>query len=436
MFNNTTKAVNLTANDSISVPSVSTPNIAELIHAVNRIGIDEQVFRLCLAAYASSQWGDANPIWLMLVGAPSTNKTTTVSLFKGDDHIHMIDTMTGNPFVSGQSAKDNPQDLLPMLDKKCFIIKEYGAFFSMADDRVKSLIGEMTAIYDGSYAKHSPMRGTTEFESYFSHIGCVTPEALAKRERYMKQIGARFLMFHLPEKSKAEVKNALENFWDNSFNRKKLNIELKLMTKAFLDNMRSSIPQIPSIEIHPTYQEYLSDAAKFMAHCRGIISTNTEVCYERGTRTTEQVMIDKQVEAPWRALSQLKKLAECLAIVDGRLEVTEDDLKIIRDVVMYSGDLRRSRSLQAFKHKDIITSKEAFELIQEPSERTFRRHFKELEYLGILDAQTAPHGANAYSLKPEFKKLFSTDIPIIEAEQFGAPNPMDDYDDGLLDVYL
>ena len=59
-------------------------------------------------------------------------------------------------------------DLLPLLQDKCFIVKDYSTLFGRNEEVVKQLVTDLVAIYDGEYAKHSPTRGTVRYNTLFS----------------------------------------------------------------------------------------------------------------------------------------------------------------------------------------------------------------------------------------------------------------------------
>jgi hypothetical protein len=46
-----------------------------------------------------------------------------------------------------------PQDLLPLLDNKCFIVKDLNTLFSMNEESVKKILGDLTSIFDGQFEK-------------------------------------------------------------------------------------------------------------------------------------------------------------------------------------------------------------------------------------------------------------------------------------------
>jgi len=99
--------------------------INDVLEAVKHLGENrDYVIKTILAVFISTFLEKREPLWLMIVGNPSSNKTTLVDLLEPLNEVFKLDTMTSNPFSSGQREKEKPKDLLPLLDNKCFIIKE------------------------------------------------------------------------------------------------------------------------------------------------------------------------------------------------------------------------------------------------------------------------------------------------------------------------
>ena len=91
--------------------------IQDVFNAVKPLGVtDGSILTAMLAVYVSTFLGKSDPLWLMVVGNPSSNKTTLVDLLKYLDDVYRLDTMTSNPFSSGQREKEKPKDLLPLIE--------------------------------------------------------------------------------------------------------------------------------------------------------------------------------------------------------------------------------------------------------------------------------------------------------------------------------
>lgn len=382
--------------------------IEDLLEAVADLGEKrDYLLKAVLAAYASTFLDRSDPIWLMVVGNPSSNKTTIVDLLKDDPEVFRVDSLTSNPFSSGQKDQDNPKDLLPLLDGKCFVVKEYATVLSRSEEMVKKLIGDLVAIYDGEFIKHSPTRGTVKHKSVFSHIGCVTPMALQSRQRYMSAVGARFLFLRLPSLTEEECSDSLNDIWSNELKRTKADVAL--LVCQFCRQLKNSLKHKVVVHFPDASKQYLNQLAKLVARARGIVVTDEGINASREP-------VDIQIEEPFRALKQLMKFSKCLAIVSGRTVISDEDLQIVKQIALSSMELRRADIIRIFGQCSSVTVNVASELLKK-NDRTVRRHLNELVSLGVLDLNKNKNQLAAeFSLKPQFKVIFCPDNQLTNSQ--------------------
>lgn len=376
-------------------------NIQEVSNAVKKLGQqDDDVIKIILAVYVSTFLEKRDPLWLMIVGNPSSNKTTLVDLLKNVEDIYRIDNLTSNPFSSGQRPKEKPQDLLPLLNGKCFIIKEYATIFGRNDETVKQIISDLVAIYDGEYSKHSPTRGTVRHDSFFSHIGCITPMALNERQRYMNIVGARFMFLKILALSSKEKEKNINLIWNQNLNEEKE--KAAIIIRSYCEQIKKIAIEGVKIIFSSLMRKKINLYAQLMSQARGVIITES-VDDSNGHRKYE--IVDIQIEEPFRALKQLKKLAECLAIVNGKVEITKQELEVIRRVVMSSMPIRRAEVLKIFLGNKTYTASQAAELLNK-SYKTVKRNLDELKALKILNCSKKENDkAGIYKLNPSFKDI-------------------------------
>ena len=163
---------------------------------------DSQIaLKLVLAVTASSAYQNPVMVWLLLVGVPSSGKTEIVRLVKDAENTYYLDNLTQNAFVSGERATEGNKvyDLLPLIDKKCLIIKDWTSIFSLDEKMTKKLLGDLVGIYDKEFTKFSSRRGNISYSSAFSQLGCITPATLNKHTGYMNMVGPRFLCYTMPQ---------------------------------------------------------------------------------------------------------------------------------------------------------------------------------------------------------------------------------------------
>ena len=362
--------------------------------------------RVMFAVAASGIFRNRVMLWLLFVGAPSSGKTELVQLLRNSPNAYCLDNVTLNSFISGErpTTKQKVFDLLPLLDRKCLVIKDWTVIFSLDEKMTKKIIGDMVGVYDKQLSKFSSRRGRVSYESEFSHLGCITPATLNHHHNYLNMIGPRFLCYTIMNPSIEDEKKSFDTIFSNQ-DRDGLEKEAREAVQSYLKtlttrDMASVVKPLSS----PT-QDYLRIAARFVSRARGIvILQSASFRDESGNDITYYEPLETQIEQPWRAVQQLMELTRYLAFVCGKEEVGKDELEIIKQVVISSMPADRSQALRAIQAKGgAITTKELSEDIDR-SNRTSRRMLDELSVLGILK-KTKGSGqlANFYGVEDEFK---------------------------------
>jgi len=358
---------------------------------------------LAMATSVSHLIDKKTPLWLMFVGVPSSAKTEVVRMVGGVEWVFFLDALTENAFVSGMR---DSKDLLPILDGKCLVVKDFTTTLSQKEETVKKILGDLTSIYDDSFTKHSPMRGTVEYHSFFSLLGCVTPQALNRHQRYMNQIGPRFLFFRVPSSSQEEVEKSFEVLWSASDNR----INFKTAHEAvsgYCSGLKEKLEKAVFVRENSETRELLNNLARFISRARGMVLTRSaEFINSENEKVQFYEPVEIQVEEPFRALQQLRVLARSLAVVQGRQEVEVEDLKLVRQVALSSMPADRSLLLSVILSKDTFwTAKQVSDVIG-ISHKTAVRQLDELVTLKILVKYGYQNGvANEYAVESGFKSL-------------------------------
>lgn len=359
--------------------------LTEVHSKTDPIGLtNKDLVEIVLATYISIFLpGEKVPVWLMLVGVPSSNKTTLLELIKSAPSSYSVDTLTDSGFASGLKES---KDLLAILNNKVLLIKDYTSLFCKNDDAVRSFIGELTNIYDGHFDKHSPTRGTVHYECNMNHIGAITPQAMEQRKMFMSQLGARFLQVHIPELTEEEKTRSFESIWSN-FNFKEAVDKAVTYGSSFAEQLsKKDLPTIgrPSEEL----VEKFNLLSEFLAQGRGV-SMGKIISYqdENDEWQKRYEQEDSQVEVPFRAVKQLRQLATALAVVRGKETITEEEFNIVRKIVLSSMDKRRADILRLFDQysadKAFWTQKEIANALG-LNEKTAERHLRSLVSFGLL----------------------------------------------------
>ncbi len=373
--------------DGTSQPLISEPLLyKDVENKIKQFLPNSQTaLKLVLAVAASCNFQSQVMLWLLFVGVPSSGKTDLVRLIKDADATYYLDNLTQNAFVSGErSSKSNKvYDLLPLIDKKCLIIKDWTSIFSLDEKMTKKLLGDLVGIYDKEFTKFSSRRGNISYSSAFSQLGCITPATLNRHTQYMNMVGPRFLCYTMPPTSFDDEIISYEIIFSNK-DRSLIEKEARLYASSYLNQLTQR-----AFDIKPLSQEvkdYLRLAAELMADCRGIVLLQSaSFKNEEGEDVKYYEVLDVQIEAPWRAIQQLIALSKYLAFVVGKDEVGIEELAIIKEVVISSMPADRSQALRTIKeHEGTITAKELADL-SEKSTKTSRRLLDELVALKALE---------------------------------------------------
>ena len=333
------------------------------------------------------------PLWLMLVGAPSSDKTETALVLRELPDTVYLDTVTENALVSGYMGPDGrtPVDLLSVLDGKCLVVKDYTALFSCREDVIRKLLGDLCAVYDGEFAKWTGTRGPVQYSARFSHLGCITPVALSRHHRYLNLVGSRFLFYRSRPLDAPEREEGLAVGWTD---REKPKGRLRELGCALCHQLQVAVAEVDQApKVGQGAKGAIDDLAQLLARGRATARTRrVEGATGEGRTTARYETAEVQVEEPFRAQQQLRALAVCLAAVHGRCEVTAHELELVRRVVLSSMPADRWRALGVFQGErravDGVTRRECAEALS-VSRTQATRGLEELRQIGLLRRQAS-----------------------------------------------
>lgn len=396
-------------------------NWGEVMGSISKITlIPHELVEIAMAVYISSELKCNPPLWLLIIGVPSSSKTMMIAMLSDAENAYMLDTMTENSFMSGFVPKDGgeTQDLLPKLDGKCFMVKELSAIFSMNEETVKKLLGDFTSIFDGEYAKFTATRGDLRCESLFSMIGCVTPMIMNRHQTYTRQLGPRFLFLTVPDLTEEERKAGFKISRVSKEDRDADVAIARRLASSFCTQKIESIRQkMPTFSYAAEeVLAWLEEASQLLAQGRGLVEVKDQsFTGDDGKQVVYFDVQDKQIEQPWRVLNQLKSLACALAYLRGRTVVQQEELDTLRNILTSTMPVERSSIL-----KELI--KCAGQSIKDLSQKTgrsstsIRMTLKEMEALDLVDRYNCPNpgetkSPNRYFVDERFADILKAARP-------------------------
>jgi hypothetical protein len=317
-------------------------NIHVLLEDLTSSPSSHDMMELAMAVATSldvSQAEDTPLVWQIMVGVPGSGKTQGVFPLKGSDHTTFIDTLTPNSFASGyvnDQTGEGAKSLLPQLDGKCLIIKDLTTLFSQRSENVQKILGDLQSIYDGSYAKATGTVGVLSFESQFTILACITPQALKKHQGYMSSIGGRFLCFGVEDLTEEEMEKGFARIWSTDGRKEKVS-RLERMVVEHVEDILTTPLMFQEETLDQ--QGVINTLAELMAAGRSVVEYGK---VEGGGYE----LVGHQTEQPWRGTFQLRNLGRALARVHGRDHLTGHELEMLRRAVLSSihmawGDILR-----------------------------------------------------------------------------------------------
>lgn len=265
---------------------------------------------------------DPEPVWGYLVGPPGSAKTEILRTLDSWSLSHAIDELTPNALASGADDENSGEDhsLLPKLNGKVLIIKDFTTFIGMSKDTIAKVLSVLRAAYDGAYAKSSAKAGLREYSCKFGIIAAVTPVI----DRFLSEnqkLGERFLMFRIQRRGSGcrhDRVARLTHVRSKMQGKSSWRAALRITTQSQLNALKNRIQRIDpaTIAIPPDIGTILDNLADLLARLRTAPFRGTPADAESGSRLVQQ----------------LTNLARARAVCECRIAVTHDDLRFVRRI--------------------------------------------------------------------------------------------------------
>jgi len=333
-----------------------------------------------------------DPAWTFLVGPPSSLKTEIVRWFRGLPKVYTTSRLTPHSLVSGLKGGDS---LLPQLDGKVLMIKDFTAILEMDRKAREEIFAQLRDAFDGYYEGHFGSIGKLSFVSHFSVLAAVTS---AIEEYYSVQsfLGPRFLKARVP---------ALDGF-DKSVEEGGREDELRRLFSGLVEKIAASIG--PDDWRRVSFSRVL-DLKPIVQH---LALGRTHVSRSDGfiSQVPEPEMLP-------RLTKQLKKLAIGRAVLYGRTEVDESDIAFLRRIAHDTLPRNRAAIIDALGTPCRVES-----LVRDVHlpKSTLYRHLEELMALGLVDTDGAAAATYSCPATPHF---YGKGGPSIPKEVGGAGVP-------------
>jgi hypothetical protein len=320
---------------------------------------------------------DGDPVWLLLVGAPSSGKTEILQAVSSLDGVHPTASLTEAGLLSGSPARERTKDATGGLLRKVgehgiILAKDFGSVLSLHADSRSQVLAALREVYDGSWTRNVGTDGgrTLHWQGKCGLIAGVTP-TIDRHQAVMGTMGERFILLRLAAADpSAQAEKALEHRSRSV----EMRDELAKAVKTLFEQDDLSAPERTEAD-----KRRLIALAVFVVRCRSAV--------ERDGRTREIELIP-DAEAPARLVLTLDRL------LDGLLALGTEHTTawgIVEAAALGSIPRIRRAALQALYPDGVMSLSEISEAIDYPR-RTSERALEDLVAHRVLSVERCGSG--------------------------------------------
>lgn len=354
-----------------------------------------------------------NPFALAFIGPPSSGKTIAINFF--DDISELTcstDKFTPASFVSHATNVKKEVlstiDLLPRIRNKMMLVRDFAPLFGERDDDLLKSLGLLTRALDGEGLQtDSGVHGHRGYsgEYIFMLLGA-SPPIRPRVWKLMGTLGSRLLFLNMPSKNKSESE-LMEQLTDLAYKEKEK--ECRLVTKNFLhtlwDKYANGIIWNKKADDLKCLKAIVN-CAKLLAKLRGVIELQKENINGEGDKDNREYKDDPEeyrhkkiyIEEPDRINQLLYNLARGHAVISGRNQIDEEDLKPVIEIVIDSAPQNRGKLFRALLENNGKMKSIEVEAVLRCSRPTAHREMETLRLLGITSVSD-PKGNESQLIK-------------------------------------
>jgi len=368
--------------------------------------IDEKNFpdkfwllEICLATRAILEIkGITLPLMVVILGPPSSGKSTVLILIELVPKAYSLDKFTPRAFQSHMAGKRKvdleKDDLLTRIKDQIFLTPDLAPLFSARDEDIVENFGTLTRLLDGKGLKTSSgVHGErSSGPVFFVWIGAAV-EVSKNIWNLIAKLGPKmfFLRVHLDLTYEEEQQKIMQNMLsEEEYEEKIEEVKEKLLdyweaVTSFPLQEEGKIVWDKSKE-SPDVMLKIVQHAQILARLRGYVPTDKT----EGTGGSNYGFLEPIIEDPERAARYLYNLTRGYALCQGRNYIIEDDLSIIKPIVMSSAAKERIELLKLLiKNNGEVTVTQMMDA-RGVTRSTAHRTIKLLEILGLVDVVMVP----------------------------------------------
>jgi hypothetical protein len=331
------------------------------------------VLAVLAATVANLLGGD--PVWILVVGPPSSGKTEVLDSLLRMPWIHPVSSFTEAGLLTGSPAKEGDIGatgglLMHLGERGVLLAKDFTTVLSEHGSTRSRTFAVLREVYDGRFTRHLGTHGgrTFEWEGHAGFIGAVT-EAIDTSD--LGLMGERFLYYRLPDQGPEDDFLACLVADENAGHPGEIRTLWAEMVTRFLTGLElpSELPRLAT-----DAQERLITLANIGARCRSTVVRD-------GFRRDTIELVPAPERSP-RLYVQLRQMHAALTV----MQMSDTDLWSLLAQIALDGIHRdRRRVLQALIREvhDLATATVGGRIGLPAS--SARRHLEDLTALGVLE---------------------------------------------------
>ncbi len=272
-------------------------------------------------AAAAAHFLPGPPVWIFDIAPPSSGKTEKLMPLAPAAGAHIISSVTPQTLLSGKVAGDGSllTKIAPPSNPRAIIVcKDFSQVLSMPKKTKGPILADFRDMYDGYIAKEFGTGERKEWRGRITFIAGVTPN-IDIHYSVFQILGERFVQVR--SRRPGGVQAALRAFAQRPDKQ-----------RCHLNNAVTALLQpITTTTLNPVLskesQLIVANLAEFVVHAR------TQVPREGYSR---ELLYVPESEASPRLAHQLAQLAKGSALLDGRDQVNQVDMALVRRVAFDS----------------------------------------------------------------------------------------------------
>ncbi|HWE19669.1 MAG TPA: hypothetical protein VG758_21210 [Hyphomicrobiaceae bacterium] len=194
--------------------------VAQVVRAFRKwlkMGRDGDMALLAMLGTIAANRLAGRPVWLAIVGPPSSSKTELLDAVAHLPDIHEASSLTPAGLLSATPKKSREAEakggILNQIGKFGILtFKDFTSVLSMKPENLAEILAALREVYDGKWKRSVGSDGGREFK-WNGKIGVIlaVTEAIDKHHGVMVQMGERFVMVRIPDPGQDQLLAAMSH---------------------------------------------------------------------------------------------------------------------------------------------------------------------------------------------------------------------------------